>query len=478
MVWVCLSLLGLAFLIALPMSWLVRYLSFRLGLVDHAGAERHKAALLPGKPPVPNTGGVALFTAVAWPMLAILLGVWLLPESFWLTLPRGGEILAHVPGLRDTSRIGGGVLAALAVVHVLGLYDDRRALGPGVKLGVQLAVAAGLVLFCDIRVLSFLAEPAPGHAEDAGWIVGGVVGWAAMFLLSLAWIVVITNAMNFMDNMDGLAAGVGLIAAGLYLAATLIAQQWFVAACSALLVGSLAGFWFHNLPPARLYLGDGGSLVLGLMLAVISVRTTYTQLAPPAGLDTLSPTPIVGPAVAVEQDNLTAPKNPTLDPARVDPSPTPPATRADPSIQRLEEPTDHREASATPARDRLRRLREASANQPGSAPGIRGAWYGILMPLLVLAVPLYDFTSVTLIRLRQGKSPFHGDHNHFSHRLLRQGFTKPNALVIILLASLATGLGGVMLGQLAGWQAGLVALQAAAVLTLLALLESAGRRPR
>ena len=100
------------------------------------------------------------------------------------------------------------------------------------------------------------------------------------------------------------------------------------------------------------------------------------------------------------------------------------------------------------------------------------------MPLLVLAVPLYDFTSVTFIRLRQGKSPFHGDHNHFSHRLLRQGFTKPVALIIILLASLATGLGGVMLGQLAGWQAALVALQAAAVLTLLALLESAGRRPR
>jgi UDP-GlcNAc:undecaprenyl-phosphate GlcNAc-1-phosphate transferase len=278
------------------------------------------------------------------------------------------------------------------VVHVLGVYDDRRALGPWSKLGVQAAVAVGLVGFCDIRVLQFLAGP-------DGWLPAGA-GTAVMFTVSLLWIIVITNAMNFLDNMDGLAAGVGLVAGGLYLAATLLGGQWFVAGLAALLCGALLGFLVLNLPPARLYLGDGGSLVVGLMLAVISVRTTYAAWGTADGL-----------------------------------------------------------APAAP--------------EAGVLPG--GAWYGVLMPVLVLAVPLYDFTSVTLIRLARGQSPFTGDHNHFSHRLLRRGLTKRKVLAVVLLSTLATGLGGVMLGRLDAWQAALVATQAAAVLAVLALLESGKR---
>jgi UDP-GlcNAc:undecaprenyl-phosphate GlcNAc-1-phosphate transferase len=376
--------------LACGLSWLacglVRRGSLRLGLVDGAGREAHKP-MRPGGA-VPNTGGVGVFTAIAWPMVAVLLGVWLIPESAWAAgfdrLGVESDVLTrHLEGLRQTSGIGGGILAGLAAVHVLGLYDDRRALGPWSKLGVQVAVAAGLVGWCDIRVLSFLAEGALNL--PAG------VGWSAMFLVSLLWIVVMTNALNFLDNMDGLAAGVGLVAGGLYLAATLLGGQWFVAGLAALLCGSLLGFLWFNLPPARLYLGDGGSLVVGLLLAVIAVRTTYVDLdlAEPGGASTFS----------------------------------------------------------------------------------GGAWYGVLMPVLVLAVPLYDFTSVTLIRLSRGQSPFHGDHNHFSHRLLRRGLTRRMALAVILLATLATGLGGVMLGRLEGWQAALVATQAAAVLAMLGLLE-------
>lgn len=384
----------MAFLIAVPLCALVRRWSLRYGLLDAAGSEAHKLAVLPGKV-VPNTGGVAVFVAVAWPMLMVLLGVWIVPPEVWGKLPGGGEVVAHLPGLRVTSGIGGGILAALAVMHVLGLVDDRRALGPGVKLGVQLAVAAGLVGFCDIRVLSFLGGP-------ESFLAGGL-GFAVMFAVSLLWIVVITNAMNFLDNMDGLAAGVGLVAAGLYLAATLIGGQWFVAALAALLCGALLGFLIFNFPPAKLYLGDGGSLVVGLLLAVISVRTTYVAPLP-------EPENGVGLAAGI------------------------------------------------------------------SKTAVGAAWYGALMPVLVLAVPLYDFTSVTLIRILNGKSPFTGDHNHFSHRLLRRGLTKRQVLAVILLAALATGLGGVMLGRLEGWQAAVIATQAMAVLAMIALLEAGARR--
>lgn len=410
MVALVLALGVIAFLLCVPLCVVVRRLSVAWGLVDGAGTEAHKLALLPGRVAVANTGGVAVFAAVAWPMVAVLLGVWFLPADVWETVsgwlggltgtevpePREGgsrsggggvsyDLVDHLPGLRETTRVGGGLLVALAAMHLMGLVDDRRALGAWPKLGVQLLVAAGLVVFGDIRVLTFLSAP------GTGWGVWGVVVSA---VVSVLWIVVITNAMNFLDNMDGLAAGVGLVAGSLYLAATLIGGQWFVAGLAALLVGALAGFLIFNLPPARLYLGDGGSLVVGLMLAVISVRTTY--VAPGSISDEI--------------------------------------------------------------------------------PGSGAAWYGLMMPVLVLAVPLYDFTSVTVLRTLAGKSPFRGDHNHFSHRLLRKGLGKRKALAVILLATLATGLGGVMLGRLEGWQAAVVAAQAAAVLAVLALLESGGRR--
>ncbi|MEM9420488.1 MAG: MraY family glycosyltransferase [Planctomycetota bacterium] len=387
MVWIIFALGVTSFCICVPLCLVVRRMSELWGLVDQAGTEAHKLALLPGKRPIANTGGVALFCAIAWPMVGVLLGVWLVPSEVWEKLPGVGEnaLVTHLPGLQETTQLGGGLLVALAALHVMGLVDDRRALGAWPKLLVQLAVATGLVVLADVRVLSFL-----GNA-DAG---GGTLGLGASILISVLWITVITNAMNFLDNMDGLAAGVGIVAGSLYLIATLIGGQWFVAGLAALLVGGLLGFLIFNFPPARLYLGDGGSLLVGLMLAVISVRTTYVAPGAEPG------DPMVGPGTA---------------------------------------------------------------------------WYGVMMPVLVLAVPLYDFTSVTVMRILAGKSPFQGDHNHFSHRLLRKGMGKRKALSVILLSTLATGLGGVMLGRLEGWQAVVVAAQAMAVLTVLALLESGKR---
>jgi UDP-GlcNAc:undecaprenyl-phosphate GlcNAc-1-phosphate transferase len=271
------------------------------------------------------------------------------------------------------------VLAAAAVFHVMGLIDDRRRLGPYSKLLVQLLVAAALAIFFDMRILMLL---------DA-W---GAGGRGLSVAVSVLWIAAITNAINFLDNMDGLSAGVSAIIAGLYLAATLIGGQWFVAALCALLLGSLLAFLAFNFPPAKVFMGDGGSLVVGLLLAVISVRTTYVDCCD-----------------------------------------------------------------------------AASASHSGS----RG-WYGVLMPLVVMAVPLYDIASVTLIRLSQGKSPFYPDQQHFSHRLVKKGLSKRTAVMLIWLCTLATGLGGVMLGRVEGWQAALIAGQTAAVVAVLGMWERSG----
>ncbi len=366
-------MVGVSFVVSFPLAGLMLTASRRLGLVDPSGFESHKQH---GRV-MPNTGGVAIFAGVAIPMAASLLGVWLVPGDWWVR--RMPAVAEHLPGLRASTSMGGGVLTAVCVLHVMGLVDDRRALGPWFKLLVQLTVALGLTTLCDIRALQFL--------DGYGWWGP----WASV-LVSAVWIAVIINAMNFLDNMDGLSGGVGMIIAALYMAATLIGGQWFVASMSALLVGSLLGFMAFNFPPARLFMGDAGSMVIGVVLAVISVRTTYFDPQSPA---------------------------PTL-----------------------------------------------------------GHWYGVLMPLMVMAIPLYDITSVTLIRVSRGLSPFKGDHNHFSHRLVRRGLSQRRAVLVVWACTLACGLGGVMLGSLEQWQAVIAACQTGAIITLLAAMDSRGRKRR
>lgn len=368
---VCLSLVVLAMFISLPLTgWLIG-LGHKLGQIDApdapGGRKNHAKA-------IPSTGGVGIFLAIALPLTVGILAVNFSPASIWTgTL---APVAEHLDGLRRQTPMAVGVLVALLIMHFMGLIDDRKRLSAGGKLIVQLIVAAGLAAFFDIRVLQLLDTYGP-------------LGVAASVTVSVLWMVTITNAMNFLDNMDGLSGGVGAIAAGLYLAATLIHGQWFVAALAALLLGALLGFLFFNFPPAKVFMGDGGSLVLGLTLAIVSIRTTYF-----------------------------------------------------------------------------------TSGQGAES----GHWHGLLMPVLVLAVPLYDITSVTIIRLSQGRSPFQADRQHFSHRLVGRGLSKPAAVVVIWLCTLATGLGGVILGSLQPWQAVIVGVQCIAILLTLALLERVPRK--
>ncbi len=384
MLWVCLAMVVAGFGLAWPGCALMLAAGRRWGLLDAAGREAHKE----DKPAVPNVGGIAVFWAVALPMAAAIAAVWFVPAGWWPVLGTLGDAVAsHLPGLKRTTAIGGTVLGALAVVHVMGLFDDRKPLGPWTKLLVQVAVAVAVATSGGSRVLDF-----DGPEDAGGW-------WALLPAVSVGvtvlWIVTITNAFNFLDNMDGLSGGVAAVIASVFLAATLLNHQWFVASLSAVLLGALLGFLRYNRPPARLYLGDGGSLVVGLLLAVISVRTTYVALPGSAETGALAPS---------------------------------------------------------------------------------GGWHGILTPLVIFAVPLYDLVSVSMIRLRSGRSPMAGDRNHFSHRLVKLGLSRGAAVSVIVLATVATGIGGVMMARLEPWQAALVAGQTLAVVLTLALLERAGLR--
>ncbi len=232
---------------------------------DVPGSEAHKQH----ERAVPSLGGIGIALAVVVPAAVGVAMVWWFPESWWSGQTSLASIANHLPGLQQTTPMAVLLLLAMTVMHGLGVWDDRHGLGAGLKLLIELIVAAVLVMATDTRVLMLLDN----------W---GPIGYGISVGLTVLWIATITNAMNMLDNMNGLAGGVGLIIAAALMLAAIGGGQWFVAGLSGLMVGGLAGFLVWNYPQARLFMGDGGSLMLGLLIAFVSVRLTYWASGGPA----------------------------------------------------------------------------------------------------------------------------------------------------------------------------------------------------
>src|SRR5437867_1286336 len=219
----------LAFLLAAVLGHyltpMLRQAAIRFGIVDRPDGKlkNHRA-------PVPYLGGIAIY-------LSFLL-------SLALTVEFQREVL--------------GILLAGAIVVILGLVDDLGALSPPVKLAGQVVAILTLMKASVIIKLTFL--PA----------------WAAL-PLSFFWLLAITNAFNLVDIMDGLAAGVGLIACVVLCLVAAGNGREVVATLLAGLAGSLAGFLRYNLEPARIYMGDTGCLFVGLMLGALAMNNSYTS---------------------------------------------------------------------------------------------------------------------------------------------------------------------------------------------------------
>ena len=232
---------------------LVRGAALGMGLVRQAQADRwHRR-------PTPAIGGVAIYLG-----FGIALGVGYVLD------PASASALAFVPpqALLPWTPWEG-LLAAGSLVFLVGLVDDLVKLNPLQKLVGQLAAAVLLVL-SGIGV----------------WLTGLYVVDA---MLSLLWFVAITNAMNLLDNMDGLAAGVAAIAGGYLSLLFFMEGELGLLLLSLAFTTSLLGFLAHNYPPARIFMGDSGSLFLGLFLAGLSLspapglsRSLFAVVAAPA----------------------------------------------------------------------------------------------------------------------------------------------------------------------------------------------------
>ena len=185
--------------------------------------------------PVPYLGGLAIYFSFLMGILGALI---LAPPS-------------------DQARVLA-LLAGGTVVAILGLVDDLFALPPGIKFLFEILAAVLLILF-GVK-LEFM----PSHP-----IVGT--------LLTVFWVVAVTNAINIIDIMDGLSGGVSLIACLGFVLVPVLGPQSYVPLTAAALGGSLLGFLPYNYQPARIYMGDSGALLLGFLLAGIAMGHGYSQ---------------------------------------------------------------------------------------------------------------------------------------------------------------------------------------------------------
>ncbi len=216
------------FLIALSLTlvgtpW-IRRLAFQIGFVDEPEKRKNHST------PMPLMGGVAIFGGA---IAAVLLFSSQLPDSVV------------------------GVLVALSVVALVGLLDDRYNLPAWAKLGGQFVGFLVLALY-DIRVHLPVPEP-------------------VNYLVTFIWLAGISNAINFLDNMDGLSAGISGVSAAFILLLGLQNEQILVSALAAAVLGACIGFLRFNFKPAQIFMGDAGALFLGFVLALLGLQLRFPE---------------------------------------------------------------------------------------------------------------------------------------------------------------------------------------------------------
>jgi UDP-GlcNAc:undecaprenyl-phosphate GlcNAc-1-phosphate transferase len=307
-------------LLCLP-AW--RVLCRRAGLVDDPGHRKiHET-------PVPLAGGFSVLTGMVLPLLAGAAMVhWNFPH-----LGLADRLLAH--GLEVRRLELAAIVAGAFGIVILGCLDDRIELRPIAKFGGQLCIA-GLVAAGNVRISLFVHNLPFSYA------------------ITMLWILTVINAFNFMDNMNGLCAGLGALSAFLFAMIAAIEGQYLVALLGLVVCGSLIGFLPYNFPRATAFLGDTGSHLIGYLLAVMAILPHFYN--------------------------------------RQYPHPV-----------------------------------------------------AVLIPLLVLAVPLGDLVWVVCLRWRLGKPFYLGDNNHLSHRLVKRGWSRPDAVLLIWLITTVLGAFAVLL---------------------------------
>ncbi len=212
------------FVTAFSIPW-IKQIALALGFVDTPSKRKVHST------PVPLLGGLGIFGG-AIAVMAVYFG------------QRGNLSIL-------------GLLGAAMIIMLVGLIDDRWELPPLIKLGGQL-IAFGLAAFLGSRV----DLPIPDVANYA---------------ITIVWMAVITNAINFLDNMDGLCAGVSAVACAFIVLLASLNDQYIIGPMAAATFGACLGFLRYNFKPASIFMGDAGSLFLGFLLSAMALRLRFPE---------------------------------------------------------------------------------------------------------------------------------------------------------------------------------------------------------
>ena len=216
-----------ALIIAIGGTPLAKRFAVHIGAVDRPGARKIHTS------PMPLLGGIAMYGA-------FILALVLFADRFF------------IPQLI-------GIVVGATWVSLLGIWDDRVGLGAGLKLLGQ--IFGALILIVTGVTADVFHQPAFDIA------------------ITLLWIVGITNAMNLLDNMDGLSGGVAACASAFFLLIAALNGQYLVGSLAAALLGASLGFLVYNFNPASIFMGDTGSLFLGYMLAAVGLKLRFADQA-------------------------------------------------------------------------------------------------------------------------------------------------------------------------------------------------------
>lgn len=337
-----------SFFITLILVRFLREKAIRWNFIDHPNERKiHKK-------PMPLLGGAAIFFGF-W--LTIGLGL-LIAKLFPYVIPE--DIKIYIQGIWMRLPWLSVIFIGGLIISCIGLWDDKFVMGARQKLFFQF-IAALFTVLGGIKAKLFLPAPID-------------------YLLSIFWILLITNAFNLLDNMDGVSAGIALISCVLLFAAAIIMGNYFIAAMLSVFIGAVFGFLCFNFPPASIFMGDCGSNFIGYIISVITILGTYYKS-----------------------------ESPTV--------------------------------------------------------------FSVIIPLLILAVPIFDLISVICIRIKRKKSIFCADKNHFSHRLVSLGMGVKSTVFFLYLLAFCVGLPSLLLPSLSLTGAIIVFSQAIGIMVSVALLE-------
>jgi len=255
------ALLGATFLVALlicadSIPWIIR-IARRRNFLDQPGSHKIHTT------PIPYGGGIGVALGMILTLGAGIGAASLQNQRGWFDHL---EFAFHAEGVLSQIPILFVYASGSLLMLLLGLWDDRKPLSPKTKLFWQTLIAVATVLLGERLSLFWEGSPA------GEYLAIGV---------TVLWIIGITNALNMLDHMDGLASGIGLLVSLSFGLVAIQTDQLFLAGALAALAGSCAGMLFFNFPPAKIFLGDAGSYFIGYWLSVLTISFTFYESGNP-----------------------------------------------------------------------------------------------------------------------------------------------------------------------------------------------------